>query len=199
MDPLRRYARQIAFEPLGPDGQRRLLGASAVIIGCGALGTVAANNLARAGVGKLRLVDRDIVEIENLGRQILYNEDDASDGSPKAIIAAKRLRKINSSIDIEGVVEDVSASTIETMICGFDVVIDATDNMETRFVINDACIKHSIPWIYGGVLGSRGMVMTVLPEKTACLRCLIEEPPAPGTLRTCYQAGVLNTVTGIIA
>lgn len=199
MDPLKRYARQIAFAPLGKEGQKRLLKSSAVIIGCGALGTVVANNLARAGVGRLRLVDRDVVEIENLGRQILYTEDDVTNKSPKAIVAVDRLKQVNSSIDIEGIVEDVGPNTIEKLIDGFNIVIDATDNMETRFIINDACIKHGIPWIYGGVLGSRGMVMTIIPEETACLRCLIEEPPSPGALKTCYQAGVLNTTSSIIA
>lgn len=199
MDVKNRYQRQMAFAPFGEEGQKKLNASQVVIIGCGALGTVAANNLARSGVGRLKIVDRDVVETENLERQILFDEEDAREHTPKAIAAVNRLKKVNSTIKLEAEVEDVNQKNIERIIKGFDLVLDDTDNMETRFIINDACIKNQTTWIYAGVIGATGMVMSIVPNKTACLKCLIEELPPPGTLPTCYQEGVLNTITSAIA
>lgn len=194
-----RYARQILFAPFGAAGQERLLAARVVIIGCGANGSVMASTLARAGVGTLIIVDRDIVELKNLQRQILFDEDDAVRGVPKAIAAAEKLRRANSSIHIEGIVSDVNAENIEDLIAGATLVMDGTDNFETRFLINDACVKHSIPWIYVGAVASYGMTMTIVPRETACLRCVFAHPPAPGTLPTCDTAGILPPIVNIVA
>lgn len=194
-----RYARQIALSEIGKSGQERLEASSVVIIGCGALGSVAADNLTRIGVGKIKMLDRDIVELENLGRQVLFNEDDVKERLPKAKAAQDHLRKINSEISIEGITEDVDQDNIEDIIDGFDLVLDDTDNMETRFLINDACVKKGIPWIYAGAVETQGMTMTVVPGITACLNCFIEETPPSGALPTCHQAGIINTTTNIIA
>lgn len=194
-----RYARQTLFAPFGTAGQERLLAARVVIIGCGANGSVMANTLARAGVGTLVLVDRDFVELRNLQRQILFDEDDAARGIPKAIAAAEKLRRANSSIHIEGIVNDVNAENIQDLVTGATLVMDGTDNFETRFLINDACVKHTIPWIYAGVVASYGMTMTIVPRETACLRCVFPQPPTPGTLPTCDTAGILPPIVNVIA
>ncbi len=194
-----RYSRQIIFPPLGAAGQERLLAARVVIIGCGANGSVMANTLARAGVGALVLVDRDFVELKNLQRQILFDEDDAARGTPKAIAAAEKLRRANSSIHIEGIVTDVNAENIEDLIAGATLVMDGTDNFETRFLINDACVKHDVPWVYAGAVASYGMTMTIVPRETACLRCVFSRAPAPGALPTCDTAGVLGPIVNVIA
>jgi len=195
----RRYSRQILFPQIGAEGQKRLSSSAVIIIGAGALGTVTANNLARAGIGRIKIIDRDLVELDNLQRQILYDESDVKQRLPKAIAAVERLKKINSSIRLESEVCDVTARNIERLIDGFNLVLDALDNLETRFLVNDACIKKGIPWIYAAVLGSFGMTMNIIPGKTACLRCLIEETPLPGTMPTCDTVGVVNTVPNIIA
>lgn len=194
-----RYARQILFQGIGEDGQGKLLKAKAVIVGCGALGTVIANHLTRAGVGHLIIADRDFIELNNLQRQILFDEEDILRGLPKAVAAAEKLRKVNSSIRIESLVTDVNFENIETLIRDADVVLDGTDNFETRYLINDACLKHGIPWIYGGVIAGNGMTMTIRPGKTPCLRCLFAEMPPPGTTATCDTAGVLGPIVGVIA
>jgi adenylyltransferase/sulfurtransferase len=194
-----RYARQTLFAPFGVTGQERLLAARVVIIGCGANGSMMANTLARAGVGTLIVVDRDVVELKNLQRQILFDEDDAARGVPKAIAAAEKLRRANSSIHIEGIVTDVNAENIEDLIAGATLVMDGSDNFGTRFIINDACVKHSIPWIYAGVVASYGMTMTIVPRETACLRCVFAHPPAPGTLPTCDTAGILPPIVNVVA
>ena len=194
-----RYSRQALFSQIGENGQRRIQDGSAVIVGCGALGTVIANNLARSGVGRIRIVDRDFVELDNLQRQVLFDEEDARRRLPKAVAAVKRLEKINSSIELEPVVRDVNPKNVEQLINGFSVVLDATDNMETRFLLNDACVKGGIPLVYGAAVGSTGMTMLIVPGRTPCLRCFVEEMPAPGTLPTCETVGILNTVTGIVA
>ncbi|MCX7840164.1 MAG: ThiF family adenylyltransferase [Anaerolineae bacterium] len=194
-----RYMRQTLFAPFGVTGQERLLAARVVVIGCGANGNVMANTLARAGVGTLVLVDRDFVELKNLQRQILFDEDDAARGVPKAIAAAEKLRRANSSIRIESQVTDVNAENIEDLIAGATLVMDGTDNFETRFVINDACVKHSIPWIYAGAVASYGMTMTIVPRETACLRCVFTQPPTPGTLPTCDTAGILPPIVNVVA
>ncbi|HOG18008.1 MAG: Molybdopterin-synthase adenylyltransferase [Syntrophaceae bacterium PtaU1.Bin231] len=196
---LKRYERQILFPGVGEDGQRKLLRSRAVVIGCGALGSVIANNLARAGIGNLVIADRDFIELNNLQRQILFDEEDIAKGLPKATAAAGKLRKINSSIRIEPIVADVTWANIETLIAGADVVLDGTDNFDTRCLINDACVKHGIPWIYGGVMASYGMSATIVPRQTPCLRCLFPRAPLPGALQTCDTAGVLGSVVNTIA
>lgn len=194
-----RYLRQTIFAPLGAQGQERLLAARVVIIGCGANGSVMANTLARAGVGTLIVTDRDFVELKNLQRQILFDEEDVAKGMPKAIAAAEKLRRANSSIHVEGIVTDVNAENIEELIAGATLVMDGTDNFETRFIINDACVKHSIPWIYAGAVASYGMTMTIVPRETACLRCVFQREPAPGTLPTCDTAGILPPIVNVMA
>lgn len=194
-----RYSRQALFAGIGEAGQRRLLASTAIIIGCGALGAVQAETLCRAGVGKLVLVDRDFVEESNLQRQILFAEADARERLPKAVAAARRLSRVNSDIHIEPLVTDVNYENIEEMIAGADVVLDGTDNFETRYLINDACVKAGIPWVYGAAVGSYGLTMTVLPQQTPCLRCVLEEMPEPGSGPTCDTAGVVMPIISIIA
>ncbi|MBI3741492.1 MAG: ThiF family adenylyltransferase, partial [Chloroflexi bacterium] len=194
-----RYARQIIFAPLGAAGQEKLLAARVVIVGCGANGTVIANTLARAGVGTLVIADRDFVELNNLQRQVLFDEADVTRRVPKAIAAAEKLRQINSTITVEGIVTDVNAENIEELIAGATVVCDGTDNFATRFLINDACVKNNIAWVYGGAVGSTGMSMTIVPRVSACLRCVFHNEPPPGTLPTCDTAGVIAPIVNIIA
>jgi molybdopterin/thiamine biosynthesis adenylyltransferase len=194
-----RYARQTRFAPLGDDGQRRLLASRVLVCGCGALGSVLANTLARAGVGKLRIVDRDFVETTNLQRQVLFDEDDVAANLPKAIAAANKLRRINSEIEIEPIVADVDHNNILGLLDGVDCIVDGTDNFETRFLINDAAVKLGIPWVYGGSIGAGGQTMTILPGETPCLRCLIVEAPPPGTTETCDTAGILGSIVNVVA
>jgi molybdopterin-synthase adenylyltransferase len=194
-----RYSRQTLFAGIGPTGQERLGAATVAIVGCGALGTVLANNLARAGVGHLRIADRDYIETNNLQRQILFDEDDIARALPKAAAAAEKLRRVNSEIAVEAFVQDVTADTIEPLIAGADLVLDGTDNFETRYLLNDACVRARIPWIYSGVIASYGVTMPIVPGETACLRCVFPERPLPGTTATCDTAGVLNGIVGVIA
>ncbi len=194
-----RYEKQIFFQPIGEKGQAKLSQGTVTIIGLGALGTVSSNHLCRAGVGRLKLVDRDFVEISNLQRQLLFDEQDALKRLPKAMAAAEKLRAINSEISIEAMVADVAPRTIEEIIKGSDLVLDGTDNLETRLLINDACLKNKTPWIYAAVLGSVGMTMTIVPQQTPCLRCHINGMPAPGTIPSCDTEGVLSMTTGTIA
>jgi adenylyltransferase/sulfurtransferase len=196
---LNRYSRQTLFAPIGKDGQEQLRSATATIIGCGALGTVLANNLCRAGVGRLVIADRDYIELNNLQRQILFDEDDVARHIPKAIAAAERLRRINSDVQIEPLVDDITADGIESLVRETDIVLDATDNFETRYVINDTCIKYQKPWIYSGVIAAYGVTMNILPGRTACLRCAFPDMPLPGTTPTCDTAGVLNGIVGVIS
>ncbi len=198
-DQRARYARQIIFAPLGAAGQEKLLAARVVLIGCGANGTVIANTLARAGIGALVIADRDFVELNNLQRQVLFDEDDVTRGVPKAIAAAEKLRRINSSIRVEPRVMDVNAENIEELIAGANLVLDGTDNFSTRFLINDACVKNNVAWIYAGAVGSNGMTMTILPRVSACLRCVFRNEPPPGTLPTCDTAGVLAPIVNVMA
>ena len=196
---LERYSRQIVLPEIGSEGQKRLSKSSVAIIGCGALGSAAAQLLVRAGVGRIRVIDRDFVELSNLQRQILYNEEDVRSGHPKAIVCAEKLRKINSSIEIEPVVDDVNPRNVEELIEGVDLVIDGLDNFETRFLINDVALKNHIPWIYAAAISTYGMTMNIIPGETACLRDLISTPPPPGSLPTCETAGILNSVPIAIA
>jgi molybdopterin-synthase adenylyltransferase len=194
-----RYAKQILFAQIGPEGQEKIPRSTVAVIGLGALGTVIGSHLCRAGVGRLRLIDRDFVELSNLQRQFLFEEKDARDRLPKALAAAEKLRAANSEITIEEVIADVNARNAEQLLSGADVVLDGTDNLETRFLINDVALKTMKPWIYGAVLGSEGMTMTVIPGQTPCFRCFIPEAPAPGSMPNCDTEGVLSAVTAVIA
>ncbi len=198
-EPLDRYSRQIRFPQLGEAGQRALLKSRVTLCGCGALGTVLANHLARAGVGSIRIIDRDFIETHNLQRQILFDEDDVAQNLPKAEAAARKLRAINSTITIEPVVTDLDHTNILDLVGDADLILDGTDNFETRYLINDAAVKLNKPWIYGGVIGSEGQTMTIVPGKTPCLRCLIETAPPPGMTPTCETAGVLGPAVAVIA
>lgn len=193
-----RYSRQILFEEIGEGGQARINNSKAVIIGCGALGAVQAETLARAGVGQLVLVDRDFVEESNLQRQIIFEESDARERLPKAVAAAARLARVNSDIKVEPVVVDVNFENIEELIAGADVVLDGTDNFETRFLINDACARAAIPWVYGAAVGSYGLTMTIVPTESPCLRCVLDAVPEPASGPTCDTAGVIMPIVSII-
>ena len=193
-----RYSRQMFFDKVGDEGQKRLLASKVVVIGCGALGTVVANLLARAGVGELKLVDRDVVELDNLQRQVLFDEDDVKSGLPKAVAAVEKLKSVNSEILLKSEVCDINPSNVEMVIDGYNLVLDGTDNMETRFVLNDACVKHGVPWVYGAAVGSTGSMMPIVPTETPCLRCIYPQLPPPGSLPTCEDVGVLNTATGTV-
>lgn len=196
---LARYARQVRFAPLGEEGQRRLLDSRALVVGCGALGTVLANTLVRAGVGATRIVDRDFVETNNLQRQVLFDEDDVAQQLPKAEAAARKLRRINSAVNVEPVVADLDHTNVLECCAGVDCIVDGTDNFETRFLLNDAACKLGIPWIYGGCVAAEGMTMTILPGDTPCLRCLMPEPPPAGAAATCDTAGILGPVVNVVA
>ena len=198
-DPLARYARQTRFARLGEAGQRRLLASRALVCGCGALGTVIANTLVRAGVGHVRIVDRDFVEFTNLQRQVLFDEQDVAATMPKAVAAAEKLRRVNSAVEIEPIVADVEPSNVEELCRDVDCIVDGTDNFETRFLLNDVSVKHGIPWVYGGCLASEGQTMSILPGETPCLRCLMQEPPPAGMTPTCDTAGILAPIIGLIA
>lgn len=192
-----RYSRQTILQEIGEDGQRALGRSRVVIVGCGALGTVVANNLTRAGVGRIVVIDRDFVELSNLQRQILFDEGDV--GAPKAIAAVEKLRRINSEIEIEAVFDDFNFGNAERITDGADLVLDGTDNLHTRFLVNDLCVRDGVPWIYTGAVGTAGMTMNILPGTTPCLRCFVPEPPEPGSLPTCETLGVLNTIPTIVA
>jgi adenylyltransferase/sulfurtransferase len=193
-----RYSRQVLFEPIGRQGQDRLGKSSAVIIGCGALGAIHAETLARAGLARITLVDRDFVEESNLHRQLMFEESDARQRLPKAVAAARRINRINSSVNVQPVVADVSCDNIEDLVDGSHVILDGTDNFETRFLINDAAIKMRIPWIYGAAVGSYGLTMTVMPAAGPCLRCVLEARPEPGSGPTCDTAGVIAPIIAVI-
>jgi molybdopterin-synthase adenylyltransferase len=196
---MERYIRQTRFAPLGEEGQRQMMAGRALVCGCGALGSTIVNLLVRAGVGMVRIVDRDFVEASNLQRQVLFDEEDAKNGVPKAVAAADKLRRINSTIAIEPVVADVNPANIQKLCDGIDVILDGTDNFETRFLLNDVSVKNVIPWIYGGCVGAEGQSMTILPGKTPCLRCLMETCPPLGSTPTCDTTGILGPIVGVIA
>ncbi|MEM7534318.1 MAG: ThiF family adenylyltransferase [Chloroflexota bacterium] len=208
-DRLVRYQRQTIFPGLGQVGQERLLAAQVVVVGCGATGTAICNHLVRAGVGHVRIVDRDFIELNNLQRQMLFDEDDIADNLPKAEAAAKKLRVINSDIEVEAIVADVSPGNVLGLIEGATVVMDGTDNFTTRYLLNDACLSLKKPWVYTGVVASYGTTATFIPEgaldivgaeisSTGCLRCLYGDMPAPGTMATCDTAGVIGPAVGVI-
>ena len=194
-----RYSRQILFNGIGEEGQRRLLAARVLIVGCGALGSAHSESLARAGVGHLRIVDRDFVEPSNLQRQTMFTESDAEKRLPKTVAAANHLREINSEIEVDPHILDVNHSTIERLLDDCDLVIDGTDNFATRYLINDACVKHDTSWIYGAAVGSYGVTMTIRPRQTACLRCVFEEAPPAASAPTCDTSGVIMPIINIVS
>jgi adenylyltransferase/sulfurtransferase len=194
-----RYARHAALSLIGPAGQRKLSQSSVLVLGCGSIGSAQAMLLARAGVGRLILADRDYVQLYNLPTQILYDENDVKERTPKPEAAARRLRAINPEITMEPLCVDVTAGNIEALVGRVDLVIDGTDNFETRFLLNDAAVKAGKPWVYGGVLGTDGMVMAVRPGVGPCLRCLFDLPPPEGRLPTCDAFGVLNAAAVWVA
>ena len=193
-----KYSRQMLFAEIGEAGQKRLLASSAVIVGCGAIGAAAANLLVRAGVGRVRVVDRDFVEPSNLQRQTLYDEADAREALPKAVAAERKLRAINSGVAIEGVVADLSPLNAEELLGGFDLILDGTDNFETRFLVNDFAVKHGRPWIYAAAVASFGVSLAIRPRTTPCLACLLESGAA-GMEETCDTVGVLGAIVNLVA
>lgn len=189
-----RYSRQILFREIGREGQLRLLNSRVLIVGCGALGASHAEMLSRAGVGKLRIVDRDFVEFTNLQRQTLFKEEDAEQRLPKAAAAKKRISEINSDVEVEEIVADVNNSNVETLIKDCDLVIDGTDNFLVRYLVNDACVKNDKTWIYGAAVSSYGTTMTIIPGQTPCLRCIFEDMPDAGSSPTCDTSGVIMPI-----
>jgi adenylyltransferase/sulfurtransferase len=196
---LERYSRQMRFYGMGEAGQKKLLDSHVTLCGCGALGTVLANSLVRAGVGHVRIVDRDFIEPSNLQRQVLFDEQDIAQNLPKAEAAARKLGVINSSVHVEPVVADIDRTNILDLCRDADLILDGTDNFEIRYLINDVAVKLDKPWVYGGSIGSHGQTMTIIPGDTPCLRCVFEAAPAPGEAGTCETAGVLSPTVSIIA
>lgn len=194
-----RYSRQTALPVIGKEGQKRLQESSVLVAGCGALGTVAATQLVRAGVGHVRIVDRDFIEYHNLQRQVIFDEDDVRNQVPKAKAAEQHLRKVNSSVHVEGIVEDINYTNIQRLVHGVDLIIDGLDNLETRYLLNDASLKYGVPWIYGAAIATHGMTLNVVPGETACLRCIFPLLPEPGSTLTCDTAGVISAAPTIVA
>lgn len=201
-----KYSRQILFAGIGEEGQEKILAASAVLVGCGALGTVVASLLVRAGIGRLRIIDRDFVEPSNLQRQTLFDESDVRDALPKAVAAERHLRAINAGVQVEGIVSDLTPRNAADLLGGFPLILDGTDNFETRLLINDAAISLGVPWIYAAAVGSYGITMTIRPFETACLACLLETSDESiavgahiGNEATCDTAGVLGSAAGVVA
>src|SRR6202167_2083281 len=192
-----RYSRQILFAGIGEAGQEALLRSHAVVVGCGALGSFHAAALARAGVGRLTIIDRDYVEPSNLHRQWLFEESDAAEQLPKAAAAARRIALINSAVETRAIVADLTSHNVQELLGGAGVILDGTDNFEARYLVNDFAVSRGIPWIYGAAVGSYGLAMPVIPDRTACLRCVYPDPPA-GVQPTCESAGVLNSITAVI-
>lgn len=189
-----RYSRQILFNEIGKAGQEKLLNSRILLVGCGALGASHAEMLARAGIGRIRIVDRDFVEFTNLQRQTLFKEADAAERLPKAIAAKQRIAEINSEIEVEPIVADVNNSNIESLIYECDLVMDGTDNFQVRYLLNDACVKSGKTWIYGAAVSSYGTTMTIIPGETPCLRCIFEEMPDAGSSPTCDTSGVIMPI-----
>ena len=199
-DPtLERYSRQMRFGGIGEKGQVKIRDSRVTLCGCGALGTVLANHLVRAGVGNVRIIDRDFIETHNLQRQLLFDEQDVAANIPKAEAAARKLRLVNSTVNVEAVVTDIDHTNILELCKDADVILDGTDNFEIRYLINDVAVKLGKPWVFGGSIGADGQTMTILPGQTPCLRCVFEEAPNPGEVGTCETAGVLAPIVTIIA
>ena len=199
MNSQSRYERQSLLPQIGSVGQKKISQATVAIVGIGALGSVSANLLARAGVGRLRLIDRDFLELNNLQRQVLFDEDDLRQNLPKAVAAQRKLQTINSEIEIEAEPVDLNPETADELLEGVNLVVDGTDNFETRFLMNDFCLREKLPWIYGGAVGTEGLTYVILPGEGPCLRCLFESEPAPGEFQTCDTAGILAPVAHLIA
>ena len=210
-DQLARYHRQMLLPDLGEEGQRKLLGATALIAGCGGLGTAAAGMLARAGVGNLKIVDRDFIEMTNLQRQVLYDERDVAESVPKAEAARRRIAAVNSQIEVTAIVDDINHANVESLVAGCDVVVDGLDSFETRYLVNDAAVKLGVPYVYGGAVACSGSVYAILPHTpsgsapweaagvaTPCLRCIFEQMPPPAAAPTCDTVGVLGSVVSIV-
>ncbi len=187
------------FAPLGAEGQDRLLRSSVVVVGCGAIGAAAAALVVRAGVGHVRVLDRDFVEPSNLQRQVLFDEGDAREALPKAVAAERKLRSLNSSVAVEGLVADIDSSNTEQLLRGFDLILDGTDNFETRFLLNDFAVSAGQPWIYAAAVASYGVTLTIRPGLTACLACLLSTGSSPGLEETCDTIGVLGPIVNLIA
>jgi molybdopterin-synthase adenylyltransferase len=196
--PVDRYIRQMRYPPLGEPGQQRLCASRVLLVGCGALGTVLASTMVRAGVGLVRIVDRDFVELTNLQRQVLFDEQDVAADLPKAIAAADKLRRVNSTVVVEPIVADVGPDNVLKLAGDVDLILDGTDNFETRMLINDVAVRLGKPWVYGGCIGAEGQTMTILPGGP-CLRCLMPEPPPPGATETCDTAGILAPIVAVVA
>lgn len=196
---LSRYARQVVFPRIGVEGQRRLASSRVLVAGIGALGSAAASLLVRAGVGFVRLVDRDFIELDNLQRQTLFDEEDIAAGLPKAVAAVRKLALANSAVSLEAVTADIRSDNIEGLMKDCDLVLDGSDNFELRLLVNDACLRHRVPWIYGAAIGSLGCTFTILPGDGPCFRCLLPAPPAPGSVPTCETAGVLASAPQVVA
>lgn len=193
-----RYSRQTRFTGVGAEGQRKLAAASVAVVGCGALGGAVAMALARAGVGHLKLVDRDVPELSNLPRQLLFDEADVAEGLPKAVAAARHLARINSAARYEPVVVDLDATNVAEVLGGVDVIVDGSDNFEVRFLVNEFACRQGVPWVHGGAIGAEGRVLAIVPGRTACLRCLVPDPPAPGALPTCDTAGIIGPAALVV-
>jgi molybdopterin/thiamine biosynthesis adenylyltransferase len=198
-DSFFRYSRQILVPRIGREGQEKLAAARVGLVGCGALGSVIANHLVRAGVGYLRIADQDYPELHNLHRQVLFTEEDVARRIAKADAAAAHLRAVNSDVSVEPLKETITADNLPDFASGLDLLVDGTDNFPTRFALNDHAVDRGMPWVYGGVIGSSGMTMTVVPGDGPCLRCLIRDLPGPDQAPTADVAGVLNTVVAVIA
>jgi adenylyltransferase/sulfurtransferase len=198
VEPDERYSRQVLFSGIGADGQRRLAGAHVAVVGCGATGSVIASLLARAGVGTLRIIDRDYVEPSNLQRQSLFDEADAAESLPKAIAAARKIAAFNSQIVVEPQVADLTPANVEALLGDVTLILDGTDNFETRYLINDFAVKTSVPWIYTATVGSYGVSLNILPGKTACLACIFPDAPR-GAVETCETVGILNSAVNLVA
>jgi len=196
---LARYVRQTLYPGIGLAGQKKLEAARVLIVGCGALGTGLANHLGRAGVGHITIIDRDFIELNNLQRQTLFDEEDLRQNLPKAVAAANKLRLINSEITVEAVVEDLNYENVVNLVSRADLVLDGTDNFETRYLLNDVCVKLGKPWVYSGVIAAYGVSSTIVPGQTPCLRCLFPDPPPPGSTPTCDTAGIIGSIVGVIS
>ncbi len=197
-EPEDRYSRQVLFAEIGSEGQKLLSRSRVAIVGCGATGSALASSLARSGVGMLRILDRDYVEPSNLQRQSLFDENDARESLPKAIAAARQIARFNSQIQVEPQVADLTPANVENLLGGVDLILDGTDNFETRYLVNDYAVKNSVAWIYAAAVGSYAATLNVLPGDTACLACVFPDPPR-GTVATCETAGILNSAVNLVA
>jgi molybdopterin/thiamine biosynthesis adenylyltransferase len=198
-ESINRYRRQIRFAPFGEAGQQRLSESRVLIVGCGALGCVSADLLVRAGVGFVRIVDRDFVERDNLHRQVLFTESDAEAQLPKAVAGANRLKSVNSEVVVESVVADVNANNLRSLAADVEVIVDGTDNFETRYLINDFAVENNLPWVFAGCVGAEGQTMAIVPGQTPCLSCFLPEPPPAASMPTCESAGVLAPIVSVVA